>query len=320
MPGLDATTDLCKLLADPTRVRLLVVLGVDGFSVAELTAATSLPQPRVSTHLRRLREAELVDAERVGGQTFYTRRPAVWEGPWKQVLHLLVDQASDPLLAEDIRRAESLVAARHADSAWIDSVAGRLARNYSPGRTWEALARTLAGLGPLGRVIDIGSGDGAVAELLAPWADELVCVDLNARMVEAGKGRLEHIPQIRFVRADMHRLPFPDAGTEGPGFHRVLVLGALQYSDDPDQVLAEAARILLPGGRLILSSLRRHLHVDVRERFDHHNLGFEPDELRAMVERTGLVVERCGVVARERRSPHFELVVATAHRPHPSHR
>jgi ArsR family transcriptional regulator len=314
VPDLDATTHLCKLLADPTRLRLLAILGVGSFSVAELTTATRLPQPRVSTHLRRLKEAGLVDAERVGGQSFYTRRTPAWEGPWKPVLKLLVSDAADALLDEDRERAEALLAARHAESAWIDGVAGRLARNYSPGRTWESLARTLAGLGSLGRVIDIGSGDGAVAELLAPWASELVCVDLNARMVAAGRSRLGHLPQLHFEHADMHELPFPD-GTTGAGFDRALVLGALQYTTRPTLVIEEAARVLRPGGRLVLSSLRTHPHDDVRERFGHRNLGFEVEELAEQLTATGLVLERCGVVSRERRPPHFELIIATASRP-----
>ncbi len=314
VPDLDATTTLCKLLADPTRGRLLAILGIDAFSVAELTTATRLPQPRVSTHLRRLREAGLVAAKRVGGQSFYTRHAPTWEGPWQPVLKLLVNDADDALLADDCRRAEALVAARHAESAWIDGVAGRMARHYSPGRTWESLARTLAGLGPLGRVIDIGSGDGAVAELLAPWVSELVCVDLNARMVDAGQERLGHLPQLRFLRADMHALPLPDA-TPASGFDRALVLGAIQYTTRPAAVIAEAARVLRPGGRLILSSLHPHDHAEVRERFGHQNQGIAPERLRALLEAAGLHVERCGVVSRERRPPHFALVVATAQRP-----
>jgi ArsR family transcriptional regulator len=119
----------------------------------------------------------------------------------------------------------------------------------------------------------------------------------------------------------MHALPFPD-GSATVGFDRALVLGALQYTTRPALVIEEAARVLRPGGRLVLSSLLTHPHDDVRERFGHRNLGFEVDELARTLEGAGLAVERCGVVSRERRPPHFELIIATASRPvsNPAHR
>lgn len=297
---------VCRLLADPTRVRLLKVLGSHALTVAELTQATRLPQPRVSTHLRKLREAGLVEHHRVAGQRRYRWPSAGWSSADTALIQAILDNTADPLLTEDARRARAAVAARHRGS-WVDGVAGRMARHYSPGRTWEALARTLAGTARVGRVIDIGSGDGAVAELLAPFAQHITCIDNNARVVAAGQDRLAHLQHLTMGEGDMHALPF-----DGASFDLALVLGALQYTDEPEQVLCEAARVLRPGGRIVVSTLRRHVHAPEVEPFGHSNLGHEPAELSAMLAAAGLTVERCAVVAREHRAPHFEVVAATA--------
>jgi len=303
---LESTIHTCRLLSDPTRVRLLAVLSVHALSVAELTEATRLPQPRVSTHLRKLREAGLVETSRIAGQSRYRLPAAGWPVAQKPVVEAVLQTTVDPLIAEDARRARAAIAARH-KGAWLDGVAGRMARHYSPGRTWEALARTLPGVAKLGRVADIGSGDGAVAEILAPYAQHIVCVDNNPRVVSAGRERLAHLPHLRFLEADMHALPF-DSDTHD----LVLVLGALQYSASPAAVLREAARILRIGGRVVVSGLRRHVHHAEVQIFGHVNVGFEPEELADLLTDAGLRIEHCAVVAREHRAPHFEVVSATA--------
>jgi len=303
---LDGTIQACRLLADPTRVRLLALLQIDPLSVAELTEATRLPQPRVSTHLRKLREAGLVEVHRVAGRSCYRRTVGVLSPAHKALVDTVLGTTADPLIEEDARRARAAIAARNRGS-WLDGVAGRMERHYSPGRTWEALARTLAGTARVGRVADIGSGDGAVAEILAPFAESIACVDNNPRIVAAGRERLAHVPHLSFVQADMHALPFDDNA-----FDLVLVLGALQYSHRPADVLTEAARILRPGGRMVTSSLRQHVHHTEVSPFDHVNHGFEPDTLGQLLADAGFAVERSAVVAREKRSPHFEVVAATA--------
>ena len=304
--ALDDTIQACRLLADPTRVRLLALLRIEPLSVAELTEATRLPQPRVSTHLRKLRQAGLVEVHRVAGKSCYRRTVTDLSAALKSLVDTVLETTHDPLIDEDAKRARAAIAAR-SRGTWLDGVAGRMERHYSPGRTWEALARTLAGTARVGRVADLGSGDGAVAEILSPFADSIVCVDNNPRIVAAGRERMSHVPHLRFVQADMHALPFDD-----DSFDLVLVLGALQYTARVDAVLAEAARVLRPGGRMVTSSLRTHVHATEVAPFGHLNRGFEPDTLATLLATAGLTVERSTVVAREKRSPHFEVVAATA--------
>ncbi|MCB9545147.1 MAG: metalloregulator ArsR/SmtB family transcription factor [Myxococcales bacterium] len=306
MVDLAAATDLCRLLGDATRVRLLSALGVEALTVAELVRVTGLGQSRVSTHLARLKEAGLVTVEPQGTSALYAldaMPPAA-----QQLWALLADQTRDPVLADDRRRVAEVVRAR-AGETWADQVAGRMARHYSPGRTWASFARGAVGLVRVGDVVDIASGDGALAELLAPRARSVTCVDWSARVTAAGQARLRPLGNVRFVRGDMHRLPLPAAR-----FDAALLLGALCHAESPRQVLAEAARVLRPGGQLVAVTLAAHEHHEAVSRYDHRQPGFEPATLAAWLEAAGFDVELCAPTQRERRPPHFTVITVHARR------
>lgn len=307
---LNSTTDLCRLLADPTRLRLVAVLGVDAFTVAEIVRITSTPQPRISTHLGLLREAGLVSVRRSGSLGFYRREGAAWEGEAGELLRAIVGGARDPILSNDRAAARAVIAARDEEGSWVDRVAGDMARHYSPGRTWESLARGLAGLSPLGEVIDIGAGDGAVAELLAPHAVSVTALDLSPTVVARARARLAHLQELRFIEGDMHALPFPDAS-----FDVALMMGCLVWSPQPEGALAEAARVLRPGGRLTVVTLAAHPHTAIAARYGHRHPGHSPTALAALLQDLGLTVHTCALTSRERRAPHFEVVSAHASRP-----
>ena len=197
----------------------------------------------------------------------------------------------------------AVLAMRAADQNWADSVAGDMERHYSPGRTWEALARTALPLLAPGDVLDIASGDGVLAELLAPHAHRYVCVDSSQRVVAAAGERLRRFPNVEVREGDMHALPFKDGS-----FDLVVLMHALTYADKPAQAVAEATRVLRKGGRLLLSSLARHEHRNVVEAYGHRNLGFAEKELRKFAEKAGLVIASSETVTREKRPPHFEVI------------
>lgn len=307
MLALDATATLCRLVADPTRLRLLALLTAEELTVAELTAAMRLPQSRVSTHLGRLREANLVRARRVGVAAYYrSQLPDEAARVWAS----LREATSDPILDEDARRAEHAVRARQQAGTWAEAVAGQMARHYSPGRTWEALTRGLLGLLDLGDVIDVASGDGAVAELLAPGARSITCLDLSPTVVASGQRRLAHLTDtVRFVRGDMHELPFADRT-----FDQGLCMSALAFTTRPERVLSELARVLRPEASLVGSTLRRHAHAASVEDYDHASYGHESEDLSALLAQAGFDVLLCGLTSRERRAPHFEIVTFHARR------
>lgn len=306
---LDATIDLCKLLGDPTRLRLLSVLSAYSLTVAELVEIMGLSQSRISTHLGKLREAGLVYTRPEGARTLYSLDPQRMPEAAARWWRFTAEDLTDPILAADRQQAAALIAGRHG-KGWADSVAGRMARHYSPGRTWPAFARGLAaliGLPGSGRLLDIASGDGALAELVAPQIAEVICLDQNEAVIAEGRRRLAHLPNLTMTQGDMHALPF-----EAASFHGAVLMGALCYAAEPAQVIAEAARILRPGGRLVVVTLAAHDHRAAVAPYDHVQLGFRPDDLRQMMAQADLSVARCEITQREKRPPHFEVITATA--------
>ena len=292
-----------KVFADATRVRLLALLELEELTVAELSSITRLAQPRVSTHLARLKEAALVRDRRAGVSAYYRFDEAALDPAQRALWQALSTGSDDPLLRQDAERLPTVLAARAADQNWADSVAGDMERHYSPGRTWEALARSALPLLETGDVLDIASGDGVLAELLAPHSSRYVCIDTSARVVAAASERLRRLQNVEVREADMHALPFKDGS-----FDLVVLMHALTYAARPAQAVAEAARVLRKGGRLLLSSLARHEHKTVVETYGHVNLGFPGKELRRFAEKAGLEVTSLETVTRERRPPHFEVI------------
>ena len=307
---LEGWSSRLKVFADATRVRLLALLAREELTVAELSAITQLAQPRVSTHLAKLKEAGLVRDRRAGVSAYYRYEEDALDPAQRALWASISAGSDDPLLRQDAERVPGVLAMRAADQNWADSVAGDMERHYSPGRTWEALARSALPLLEPGDVLDIASGDGVLAELLAPHAGRYVCVDASQRVVAAASERLRRYPNVEVREGDMHALPFAAAS-----FDLVVLMHALTYADKPAQAVAEAARVLRPGGRLLLSSLARHEHRSAVQAFGHVNLGFTARELRKFAEKAGLAVGSVESVTRERRPPHFEVISLIATRP-----
>jgi SAM-dependent methyltransferase len=305
---LEQGTQLCGLLADESRLRLLLLLEANELSVAELTEITGLGQSRVSTHLARLKRAGLVQDKRSGNAALYSVVDA--DGTLREVWALLRGQLSDAQARLDRERADEVVRARKHGQTWAESVAGRMELHYSPGRTWEATARALIGLLPLGDVLDLASGDGVLAELIAEHSRSVCCVDVSATVIAAARKRLARFPNVRFCLADMHKLPLDDAS-----FDHIFAMHALAYAREPQRVLKEAARLLRPRGRLVITALNAHRHQAAMQAYDHVNLGIAPAALKRLLQQCGLQVEACRVTSRETRPPYFEVVTALAHAP-----
>ncbi len=300
---LEGWSSRLKVFADATRVRLLALLEGEELTVAELSSITRLAQPRVSTHLARLKEAGLVRDRRAGVSAYYRFDDAALDSAQRALWQTLREGSDDPLLRQDAERVPEVLAARATEQNWADSVAGDMERHYSPGRTWEALARSALPLLHPGDVLDIASGDGVLAELLAPHSHRYICLDASTKVVVAASERLRRLANVEVREGDMHALPFDDAH-----FDLVVLMHALTYADRPDKAVAEAARVLRPGGRLLLTSLARHEHRGAVEAYGHVNLGFSEQDLLGFVEAAGLQVVNCATVTRERRPPHFEVI------------
>jgi ArsR family transcriptional regulator len=314
MHSLPATLDALATFGDPTRLRLARLLAAHELSVTELVQVLGVAQSRVSAHLTRLREAGLLRVRRAGTASLHSvdaeGAPEGARALWSAV----IERVADPQLEADAARAAALVRARR--GRFPEAFAGEMERHYSPGRTWEAMTHALVAAASLGDVLDAGGGDGSVAELIAPACRSLTVVDASPTMVEAAKRRFAGRVRTgageapRVVLGEVERLPSPDAS-----FDTVLLLHVLVHCATPARALEECARVLRPGGRLVVATLDAHDHEELARAYGHVHLGIGVDVLCAMLARAGLEVRRCGLALRERRAPRFGVVLAEADRP-----
>ena len=300
-------TDALALLADENRMRLCALLREHELCVTDLVRVTGMAQSRVSTHLGRLREAGFVRDRRHGPQAFYALETRVLPPAVRACLEEAAS-SGDPTLESDKKRLKELEADRHGPGA--EALGDDMGRDYSPGRTWQSLVAGTSALLRLGDVLDVGSGDGAAAVAIAPYCRSLTCVDTNARLIEAARARLARRGNVRAQIADAHELPFADAS-----FDAALVFHTLTYAERPPRVLAECARVLRPGGRLVVLCLDEHQQAEVTARYGERHPGFSPRTLRAMLSRAGLTVASAKVATRETKKPHLQVVLAIADKP-----
>lgn len=309
MATLSAAVNTLQLFAEPTRVRLMALLEQQELTVAELVSITELGQSSVSTHLGKLRDAGVLRDRRLGASTLYAMNDGTMPAGARQVWSLVKGEIKDTVLEGDKGRCADVLRAREQANAWPDVVAGQMERHYSPGRTWEAMARGLFGLMQLGDVLDAGSGDGALAQLLAPRAKSITCVDRYEKMVQAARSRLARVKNATVLLGDVQELPFEDAS-----FDHVMLFNVLTQVATPARVLAETARVLRAGGNVSVVTLGPHDHAAVTAAYGDAHSGFAPAKLKRALQKAGLVVDTCAIACREKRAPHFEIVTAFAHK------
>jgi SAM-dependent methyltransferase len=296
--------DTLNLLGDESRLRLCALLRERELCVTDLVRVTGIAQSRVSTHLGRLRKAGVVRDRRQGAQSFYALSTDSLPDATKRVLDEATS-APDPTLAGDQKRLSDLDAERR--DGLPESVIDEIERDYSPGRTWQSLSGGIAALLRLGDVLDAGSGDGAAASAFAPYCRSLTCIDSSARMIDAARERLARYRHVRTQVADVHDLPFAASS-----FDAVLLFHTLTYAERPRRAIAECARVLRPGGRLVVLCLDQHQQSDVTERYGERHPGFSPRAVRALLGRAGLEVVSAEIACREAKKPHLQVVLAIA--------
>jgi ubiquinone/menaquinone biosynthesis C-methylase UbiE len=156
----------------------------------------------------------------------------------------------------------------------------------------------------------VGSGDGAAAAVLAPYCRSLTCVDVNARLLEVARDRLARHPHVKVEQADAHALPFAAAS-----FDDVLLFHTLTYTERPLVALEQCARVLRPGGRLVLLCLDEHQQPEVTAPYGERHQGFSKAAIIELLARAGLEIRAAEVACREARKPRLQVMLAIAHKP-----
>lgn len=297
-----------KLLTDPTRLRILLLLEHEALSVADLQELLGMGQSRISTQLSQLKAGGLVTDERSGKHNFYRSEM----GP---DLRKLAKEA-----AKELPEVEKDAAAlrhwqrkrRDRTRAYFDELAGRFGKDYVPGRSWKGLAEALLKVTNQGVVADLGAGEGTLAQMLARQAERVIAVDLSPKMVEFGSelARRHDLKNLEYRLGDIEDPPLEDASVD-----LAFLSQALHHAGSPEKALAEASRILKPGGRLVVLDLLQHGFEEARELYADVWLGFGEGELAAMLEKAGFAGIETAVVDREPEPPHFQTLLAVARKP-----
>lgn len=298
-----------KLLADSTRVRILSLLTQKELSVAELQEVLDMGQSRISSHLGLLRQGELVHDRREGKKTFYAINPS-FDAQGTQLMRAACAsvEGTEQIATDQANLKRILEKRKQQSEQYFNSVAGRLGKNYCPGRSWEAIGHFLLHLTPKIKIADLGAGEGLISQLLARRAEQVICVDNSLKMVEFGSelAKRNGFANLEYQLGDIEEVPLQDKSVD-----LALLSQALHHAQHPDKAIAEAFRILKPGGELIIIDLLEHNFEKARELYADVWLGFSENSLYQLLKDAGFRKIEVNVVAKESDEPNFQTVLAS---------
>lgn len=302
-----STVETLALIADPTRLRMILLLRREELSVVELQEILGMGQSRISNHLAQLRQAGLVGDRRAGKNSYYTADADSLSG-LASILESV--EREIPEAAHD-RAAMEVAVVKRNDRAreYFNKLAGKFGRTYVPGRSWKAVADFLFLLVPPATVaVDLGAGEGTLSQLLAKRAKKVIAVDSSEKMVEFGEALAKEngFANLEFRLGVIEEPPVaPNTAT------LALLSQALHHSEDPARAIASAHRLLQTGGRIVVLDLLQHQFEEARELYADRWLGFSESDLHAWLKDAGFRDIEVSVCAREKEAPHFQTVLAT---------
>jgi len=307
-PRMPSMLKSLKLLSDPTRLRILMLVEHEALFVAELQEILGMGQSRISTQLSLLKTEGLVSDERSGKNNIYT---CAADSDLMEVARLAA--AEVPEVAEDEIALRHLLRKRKDSSrAYFDELAGRFGKDYVPGRSWKALAEALIKVLNYKVVADLGAGEGTLAQLLAQRAEKVIAVDLSPKMVEFGQNLAVQngLSNLEYRIGDIETPPIDNSSLD-----LAVLSQALHHAEHPQRALDAAFRILKPGGRLIVLDLLLHTFEEAREMYADRWLGFSESDLATMMEKSGFVQIETVVADRESEAPKFQTLLGIGTRP-----
>lgn len=283
-----ALVDILRAAGETTRLRLLALLAQGEFNVKDLTQILGQSQPRLSRHLKLLADAGLIQRFQEGSSVFYRfGHEGLGASLVKRLLAAL--DGEDAVLARDLSRAETLREEKNAAAqAYFKAHAAswnQIRAYHAPEAAVEdAMAAALGG-GPFDLLIDLGTGTGRILELFAGAAKRALGFDVNREMLAHARARLaaRGLREAQLRIGDIFDLPLEDGVADAVVIHQVL-----HFLDDPARAVAEAARLLKPGGRLLIADFAPHKIEAMREDYAHRRLGFERELIEEWLKRAGL--------------------------------
>lgn len=306
---------LYRLLGDEARLRLLRVLDQDRFNVKELTGILGLAQSGVSRHLGLLKDAELVVEERDGAYSFYRLSPAVRDqsqGPlWPLLEAQFTSAANSAVLKADEARLQEVLRLRRENFEHVGPDT-RDGRQLVPGRSWAAWSRALGMLLPPLEVADLGCGEGYLTVETSRWAKHVIAVDRSTGVLTRAKALAarKKCTNITWKKGELEKVPI-DSGT----IDVAMLSQALHHAAEPAHALGEAARILKPGGRLLILDLRPHDETWVREKLGDQWFGFSDEHLEGLLSKAGFSDIKVALGARRTNDP-FAVLLAIGTKRH----
>ena len=280
-----------KAVAEPTRLRVLVLLSAGELNVKDLTRILGQSQPRISRHLKLLAEAGLVERAPEGSWVYFRLAETGQGGELARLVLERIDR-TDPLIVRDLRRAEALQHEREtAAQAYFQTHAAdwdSIRALHVAEADVEAAVSSALGDGPFDLFVDLGTGTGRMLELFGTRFRRGLGLDLSPAMLAYARAKLERagLPHVQVRQTDIYDLPLADHAADAVVMHQVL-----HFLSDPQRAIREAARVLAPGGRLLIVDFAPHELEFLREQFAHERLGFGRAQMRQWLEDCGLDIK-----------------------------
>src|SRR6266850_501096 len=305
-----STINFLRLIADPSRLRVLLVLEQEELSVAELQEILAMGQSRISSHLAQLKRAGAVVDRRAGKNVYYGLKSFSRNGARGQMQELVQTVAREVPETTRDRTALKLALRKRQDKAreYFDELAGKFGRSYVPGRSWKALSHALISLVPRLTIVDLGAGEGTLSQLLAKSARKVIAIDNSPKMVEFGSklAKKHGVKNLEYRLGDLEDPPVAKDSVD-----LVLLSQALHHAIKPERAVQAAHRILKKNGRVVVLDLLSHRFEKARELYADRWLGFSEVKLHELLEEGGFREIEVNVVSREKQNPQFQTIFAT---------
>jgi ubiquinone/menaquinone biosynthesis C-methylase UbiE/biotin operon repressor len=297
---------ILRAAAEPSRLRILLLLKEEELSVAELQEILTMGQSSISTHLSQLKQAGLVDDRRTGKSNLYRLLLPAAAGPLDEILRQ-AQRETPEAPADNAAMRRVLKKRQDKMRAFFDSMAGRLGKDYVPGKSWKSQAEAFLHLLPPMTIADLGSGDGGSAVLLSQNAVRVIGVDSSEKMLDVAReqARRAGASNVEFRLGEMEEVPIDDASVDLVFFSQ-----SLHHAAHPERAIREAARILRPNGRIVILDLTKHRFEEARELYADEWLGFTEAEIEAMLAGAGFTHARASVVDKDPDAPQFQTLLA----------